>query len=92
MEKEAGESSIKRNALLNIIRTSLSIIFPLITFPYATRILQPEGIGKAQFSSSIISYFVMIAGLGIGIYGIRETAKRRDNAEDLTQITKELFS
>ncbi len=91
MEKEAGESSIKRNALLNIIRTSLSIIFPLITFPYATRILQPEGIGKAQFSSSIISYFVMIAGLGIGIYGIRETAKWRDNAEDLTQITKELF-
>ncbi len=68
--------SIKKNALLNIFRTLLSIVFPLITFPYATRILLPEGIGKVQFASGIISYFVMIADLGIGTYGIRETAKK----------------
>ncbi|AEE17067.1 flippase [Treponema brennaborense] len=84
-------NSIKRNAFLNMVRTLLSIIFPLITFPYATRILQPEGIGKVQFSASIISYFVMIAGLGIGTYGIRETAKKRDNEEKLAKVTKELF-
>ena len=84
-------SSIKRNAFLNILRTLLSIIFPLITFPYATRVLQPEGIGKVQFSAGIISYFVMFAGLGIGTYGIRETAKKRDNRQELIKVTKELF-
>lgn len=88
MEKEI---SIKRNVFLNILRTLLSIIFPLITFPYATRVLQPDGIGKVQFSSSIISYFVMLAGLGIGTYGIREVAKRREDKDELTKVTKELF-
>lgn len=85
------QNSIKRNAVLNIGRTLLSIVFPLITFPYATRVLLPEGIGKTQFASGIISYFVMIAGLGIGTYGIRETAKKRDDAEALSKVTKELF-
>ena len=83
--------SIKKNALLNIIRTLLSIVFPLITFPYATRVLQPEGIGRVQFAAGVISYFVMFAGLGIGTYGIRETAKRRDNYHELSKVTKELF-
>ena len=83
--------SLKRNVILNVFRTLLSIIFPLITFPYAARVLQPEGIGSVQFASGIISYFVMFAGLGIGVYGIREAAKKRDNRKDLTKISKELF-
>lgn len=86
-----SQISIKKNVLLNVVRTLLSIVFPLITFPYATRILLPEGIGKVQFASGIISYFVMIAGLGIGTYGIRETAKKRADKESLTKVTKELF-
>ena len=89
--KMTGHPSIKRNALLNIGRTLLSIVFPLITFPYATRILLPDGIGKTQFALGIVSYFVMIAGLGIGTYGIRETAKQRDDVESLSKVTKELF-
>lgn len=83
--------SLKRNVILNVFRTLLSIIFPLITFPYAARVLQPEGIGSVQFASGVISYFVMFAGLGIGVYGIREAAKKRDNRKDLTKISKELF-
>jgi len=66
-------------------------MFPLITFPYAARILQPQGIGRIQFSAGIISYFVMFAGLGIGTYGIRETAKKRDDKQELLKVTKELF-
>lgn len=89
--KMNNHPSIKRNAILNIIRTLFSIVFPLITFPYATRILLPDGIGKTQFASGIISYFVMVAGLGIGTYGIRETAKNRDDSQSLTKVTKELF-
>lgn len=89
--KMTGHPSIKRNAVLNMGRTLLSIIFPLITFPYATRVLLPEGIGKTQFALGIVSYFVMVAGLGIGTYGIRETAKQRDDAESLSKVTKELF-
>ena len=44
-----GNKSIKLNALLNIVLTLSNIIFPLITFPYISRILNPTGIGLTSF-------------------------------------------
>ena len=52
------EKSIKKNAILNIILTLTNIVFPLITFPYISRILNPSGIGAISFFSSIGSYGV----------------------------------
>lgn len=69
----------------------MSLIFPLITFPYASRILLPEGLGKVNFALSIISYFAIISSLGIENYGIREAAKLRDDKVLLSQFTKEIF-
>lgn len=86
------EKSLKRNAFLNVLRTIMSLFFPLITFPYASRILLPEGIGKVNFSNSIVSYFGVIASLGIGTYGIREAAKLRHDKILLSQFTIELFT
>ena len=51
--------SIKSNAIVNIIRTISTLIFPLITFPYVSRILEPEGVGKVNFSQSFVGYFVL---------------------------------
>lgn len=86
------KKSLKLNALLNMIRTLMSLIFPLITFPYASRILLPEGIGKVNYVNSIVSYFTMLAGLGIGTYGTREVAKLRDNKEELNIFCSEVFT
>ena len=69
----------------------MGLIFPLITFPYASRILLPEGIGKVNFANSIISYFAIISSLGIATYGTREVSKVRDNEYLLAKITKELL-
>jgi len=66
-------------------------IFPLITFPYVSRILLPEGTGKVSFATSIISYFTMLAQLGIPTYGIRACAKVRDDKEQLSKTTQEIF-
>lgn len=57
--------SIKLNFIMNVILTMSSFIFPLITFPYVSRILLPEGTGKVSFATSLISYFSMFAQLGI---------------------------
>ena len=86
-----NKKSIKVNAFLNIIKTLMSVIFPLITFPYASRILLPEGIGKVQFALSIISYFSLLATLGITSYGVREGAKYRDSRGMLSIFAKEIF-
>jgi O-antigen/teichoic acid export membrane protein len=83
--------SHKTNLFLNTIKTSLSIAFPLITYPYATRILMPEGIGVIEFANSIVSYFVVFAGLGISVYGLREVSKLRDDKIKLSRRVHELF-
>ena len=52
--------SIKVNALLNVIYTITNMIFPLITYPYVTRILSATGMGKVSFFTSVSNYAVMI--------------------------------
>ena len=83
--------SIKKNVILNAIRTLMGVVFPLISFPYASRILLPEGIGKVQFATSIVSYFSLIASLGIMSYGVREGARCRDSKKELSLLAKELL-
>ena len=85
------EKSIKKNFLMNSVLTMSSMIFPLITFPYISRILLPIGTGKVSFATALISYFNMFAQLGIPVYGIRACAKVRDNKEELTRIAQELL-
>ena len=84
------QKSLKLNFIMNAILAMSSFIFPLITFPYVSRILLPEGTGKVSFATSLISYFAMLAQLGIPTYGIRTCAKVRDNKEELTRTAQEL--
>lgn len=80
------------NAFLNVLKTSLSIIFPLITYPYVSRILGVENIGKVNYTSSVVSYFTLIAALGISTYAIREGGKIREDTEKLSKLGNELFT
>jgi len=85
------QKSLKKNAFFNSIKSIMNIIFPIISFPYASRILLPDGIGAVNFANSIIEYFLMIAELGIGTYAAREAAKIRDNRQELTRFTREIL-
>ena len=87
-----SEKSIKVNAILNVIKTISSIIFPLITFPYISRVLQPENVGKVNFGSSFVSYFSLIASLGITTYAIRECSAVRGDKKKLGEKASQIFS
>jgi O-antigen/teichoic acid export membrane protein len=76
---------------MNVILTMSSFIFPLITFPYISRVLLPVGTGKISFATSFITYFNMVAQLGIPTYGIRACARVRDDREELTRTAHELL-
>lgn len=80
------------NAFLNGLRSVLNLIFPLITFPYISRVLSVNGIGIYNFSNTYIGYFILIAGLGIATYAVREGAKYRDNKEQIEEFSSEVFS
>lgn len=91
MSESIKQKSLKVNAILNLIKTLMSLIFPLITFPYTSRIIGPIYIGKVNFASSIVNYFAMIAALGITGHATRETSKVRDNPDQLAKVTAEIF-
>ncbi len=86
-----NEKSVKKNAVLNVIYTVTNMVFPLITYPYVSRILLSEGTGKVNFFTSISNYAVMVGSLGLGTYGIRVVAKTRDDKEQLSKVTSELL-
>lgn len=67
-----------------------SFIFPLITFPYVSRVLLADGNGKIQMATSFMSYFVLISQLGIPTYGVRACAAVRDDKKELSRIVHEL--
>lgn len=86
------QKSITFNLIANGIKTLMSVLFPLITFPYASRILGSVGIGKVGYASSIITYFALMASLGISTYAVREGARIRDDKEKFNKFAKEILN
>ena len=84
--------SIRKNYLLNLVNSGTQILFPLISFPYVSRIMMADGIGQVNFFSSIIQYIILACGLGIPLYGVREVARVRSDRSALQQTTVELLS
>ena len=87
-----AQPSVKKNTFSNIIKTLSTIVFPLITFPYSSRVLGAESIGKVNFGSSIVSYFSLIATLGITAYAVRECSKIKSDKEKLSETASEIVS
>lgn len=85
-------ASLKKNILLNGIGTASGFLFPLVTFPYAARVLLPDGIGAVNFLYSIVNYIILLTSLGIPLYAIKEVAKCRDNPEKLNKVTLEILA
>ncbi len=86
------KKSLKLNALLNALKQVCVIAFPMITFPYASRILGANNYGKINFGSSIVSYISSVAALGITNYAITEGAKNANKKEKFSLFVDEVFS
>lgn len=84
--------SLTKNYIYNTLFTVCNMIFPIVTFPYASRILGAAGIGLVTFVLSIVTYFTTFASLGIPNYGIREIAKYRDNQKQVSKVYSEIFT
>ncbi len=85
-------NNLKINAVLNSIKTATTMLFPLITVPYLSRVLGAAGYGKINFSISVVSYFVLIAGCGFSTYAIREGSKVREDSANIRRFSDEIFT
>ena len=84
--------SVKYNFIMNFILTATQFLFPLITFPYVSRVLGAAANGKVSFAASVANYFMLVASLGIPTYGIRACAQVRDDKKLLSKTVKEIFA
>ena len=87
-----NKKSLGLNAFLNGLRSVLNLFFPLITFPYVSRILSVSGIGIYNFSNTYVNYFILISGLGIATYAVREGAKYREDKNKINIFASQVFS
>lgn len=77
--------STRANALYSSIYSVLRLVFPLVTYPYVTRVLGPEGIGVVSYSQSVATLFVQFSLLGLPLYAAREIGRSREfNSTDST--------
>lgn len=86
------EKRLTINMVLNVVRGILCVLFPLITFPYISKILGVNNIGQYNFAKSIVNYFILFAGLGINTYAVREGARIRDNKDNFQAFVNEVYS
>ncbi len=81
---------MKKNFFYTVLLSIVNILFPVLSFPYAAHILGPAGIGKVQMVVSFAQQFAILAALGIPIYGIKETARFREDPLKLARVFTEL--
>lgn len=67
------------------------MLFPFFTNMYVARVLLPSSIGEVAYAQNIVSYFSILAFLGIPTYGVREIAKVRYKKEELSSAFSELL-
>ena len=84
--------SVEINMLLNTLKTLVSLVIPLVTFPYIAHVLQVDNLGKVNFVQSFISYISLIASLGFSTYAIREGGKYRNNDARMRDFTNQVFT
>lgn len=82
--------SIKKNIAFKLTYQILAVATPLITAPYASRVLGADGIGTYSYLSSLMTYFTMFAALGTVNYGTREIARLRDDKYEMSKTFWEI--
>lgn len=77
--------SLTKNVIFSSILTVSGYIFPFIIFPYISRVLGPDNLGKCDYVDSIINYFMLISTLGISCIGMREIVINRHDQKNLIE-------
>lgn len=84
------KKSTQSNLIYNLIYQLLTIILPLVTTPYISRVLGAEPVGIYGYTLAISMYFILFGSLGISMYGQREIAKNQDDSKQYSIVFWEL--
>jgi len=83
--------SIAKNYIFNVVYQIITLIIPLITVPYISRVLGSKGVGINAYTYSVIQYFVLFGTIGISLYGNRAIAYVREDKKKLSETFWSIF-
>ena len=72
---------VLKNYAYNLSYQLLVIILPIITTPYVTRIFSSDDLGTYGYFSSIVTYFILLATLGVANYGTKVISGHRKDID-----------
>ena len=84
--------SIKKNFVYSSILTVSNYLFPLLTFPYISRVLGVTNIGICNYVDSIITYFCVFSAMGVAVVGVREIAQVSDQEKKRSNVFFSILS
>ena len=86
------KKSITKNYIYNLIYQVLTLVLPLITTPYLSRVLGATPIGIYSYTYSIVSYFLLFGALGVAFYGQREIAYVNEDKQKRKKVFWEIVT
>lgn len=72
---------VVKNYAYNLSYQLLVIILPIITTPYVTRVFSSDDLGTYGYFNSIVTYFILLATLGVANYGTKVISGHRKEIE-----------
>lgn len=84
--------SIKLNSIIYAFKLLITIVSPMVTFPYISRTLLVNEVGSVTFCTSIINYFTLISTLGIPSYAVRAGVKYRGDNNKFSEFVSQILS
>ena len=78
------------NYFYNILYQVVTILAPVITVPYTTKVLGSY-LGVNAFTASFVQWFIIFGIMGINNYGIKTIGTVRDDRKLLSKTFREIF-
>ncbi len=88
----AAMPGIRKKFLFQLLYAVSQFVFPLVTYPYISRRLGPEGLGLIGYVEYVAGFIITLAAFGIPFYGVRETARLQSNPAAQRTLLRDLFS
>ncbi|MGH4117236.1 oligosaccharide flippase family protein [Clostridium sp.] len=90
--KKTVKNKVVANYIYNSLYQVLTIIIPIITIPYVSRIFGAKGMGIYGYTFSVAQFFYIVGMFGISSYGIREIAYVRNDRNNTTKKFWDIWS
>ena len=75
----------------SVINSLVTLLFPIIVYPYVSRVLQPEGVGLYNLAYGVLEYFILFANLGVPLLGTRVVAKYKNDPNEMRERCGNIF-